>query len=185
MSLILSGTDGLSDVDGTAATPAIRGTDANTGIFFPAADTIAFSEGGVESMRIASGAISGTVIATQANQEAGSSTSVLVTPGRQQFHPSAAKVWVRGNMSAGIGTSYNVSSLTDIGVGQVVVNFTVPFSAVTYALSATASSNTDIWGQQYPTAGVAAVGSCGLGFVAGSRSLTDQLIFYAIFFGDQ
>ena len=54
MSLILSGTDGLSDVDGSAATPAIRGTDANTGIFFPAADTIAFSEGGVESMRISS-----------------------------------------------------------------------------------------------------------------------------------
>jgi len=52
MSLILSGTDGLSDVDGTAATPAIRGTDANTGIFFPAADTIAFSEGGVEAMRL-------------------------------------------------------------------------------------------------------------------------------------
>ena len=51
MSLILSGTDGLSDVDGSAATPAIRGTDANTGIFFPAADTIAFSEGGVEIAR--------------------------------------------------------------------------------------------------------------------------------------
>jgi len=54
MSLILSGTDGLSDIDGTAATPAIRGTDANTGIFFPAADTIAFSEGGAEAMRITS-----------------------------------------------------------------------------------------------------------------------------------
>jgi len=52
MSLILSGSDGLSDVDGSAATPALRGTDANTGIFFPAADTIAFSEGGVEAMRI-------------------------------------------------------------------------------------------------------------------------------------
>jgi hypothetical protein len=52
MSLILDGSNGLSDVDGTAATPAIRGTDANTGIFFPAADTIAFSEGGTESMRI-------------------------------------------------------------------------------------------------------------------------------------
>ena len=51
MSLILSGTDGLSDVDGTAATPAIRGTDANTGIFFPAADTIAFAEGGAECAR--------------------------------------------------------------------------------------------------------------------------------------
>jgi hypothetical protein len=52
MSLILDGTNGLSDIDGSAATPAIRGTDANTGIFFPAADTIAFSEGGVEAARI-------------------------------------------------------------------------------------------------------------------------------------
>ena len=51
MTLILSGTDGLSDVDGSAATPAIRGTDANTGIFFPAADTIAFAEGGSEIAR--------------------------------------------------------------------------------------------------------------------------------------
>jgi hypothetical protein len=52
MSLILDGTNGLSDVDGSAATPAIRGTDTNTGIFFPAADTIAFAEGGTEAMRI-------------------------------------------------------------------------------------------------------------------------------------
>jgi hypothetical protein len=52
MTLVLNGTNGLSDVDGSAATPAIRGTDANTGIFFPAADTIAFSEGGAEVMRL-------------------------------------------------------------------------------------------------------------------------------------
>jgi hypothetical protein len=52
MSLVLDGTNGLSDIDGSAATPAIRGTDANTGIFFPAADTIAFAEGGAEVMRI-------------------------------------------------------------------------------------------------------------------------------------
>jgi hypothetical protein len=51
MTLILSGSDGLSDVDGTAAAPAIRGTDTNTGIFFPAADTIAFAEGGAEVAR--------------------------------------------------------------------------------------------------------------------------------------
>jgi len=51
MSLILDGTNGLSDVDGTAAAPAIRGTDTNTGIFFPAADTIAFAEGGAEAAR--------------------------------------------------------------------------------------------------------------------------------------
>lgn len=51
MTLLLSGTNGVSDVDGTAATPAIRGSDTNTGIFFPSADTIAFAEGGVESAR--------------------------------------------------------------------------------------------------------------------------------------
>ena len=38
---------------GTVSLPAITTTgDTNTGIFFPAADTIAFTEGGVESMRI-------------------------------------------------------------------------------------------------------------------------------------
>jgi hypothetical protein len=38
---------------GTAGAPAITTTgDTNTGIFFPAADTIAFSEGGVEAMRL-------------------------------------------------------------------------------------------------------------------------------------
>ena len=38
---------------GTAAAPAIVPTgDSNTGVFFPAADTIAFAEGGAEAMRI-------------------------------------------------------------------------------------------------------------------------------------
>ena len=54
MPLILDGTNGISDVrsttDGSAATPAIRGTDTNTGIFF-GTDIIGFSEGGVEAAR--------------------------------------------------------------------------------------------------------------------------------------
>jgi hypothetical protein len=42
-------------VIGTAALPSIsQVSDPNTGIFFPAADTIAFAEGGVEAMRILS-----------------------------------------------------------------------------------------------------------------------------------
>ena len=42
---------------GSAAAPSITTTgDTNTGIFFPAADTIGFTEGGVESMRIDSSA---------------------------------------------------------------------------------------------------------------------------------
>jgi hypothetical protein len=42
-----------SHAAGSAAAPTITATgDTNTGIFFPAADTIAFSEGGAEAMRI-------------------------------------------------------------------------------------------------------------------------------------
>jgi hypothetical protein len=38
---------------GSAAAPVITTTgDTNTGMFFPAADTIAFTEGGTEAMRI-------------------------------------------------------------------------------------------------------------------------------------
>lgn len=51
MPLILNGTTGISGVDGSAGTPSYQGTDTNTGIFYPAADTIAFAEGGVEVAR--------------------------------------------------------------------------------------------------------------------------------------
>jgi hypothetical protein len=52
MTITINGTTGIAGVDGSAGTPAVQGTDTNTGIFFPAADTIAFGEGGAEVMRI-------------------------------------------------------------------------------------------------------------------------------------
>ena len=52
MTLVLNGTTGVSAVDGSASTPAFQGNDTNTGMFFPAADTIAFSTAGTEDMRI-------------------------------------------------------------------------------------------------------------------------------------
>lgn len=55
MPVIINGSTGISGNDGTASTPTIQGTDSNTGVFFPAADTIAFAEGGVERVRIISG----------------------------------------------------------------------------------------------------------------------------------
>ena len=49
----LTSTTLITTGTGTAAAPAIVPTgDTNTGIFFPAADTIAFSEGGAEAIRI-------------------------------------------------------------------------------------------------------------------------------------
>ncbi len=40
MTITISGTTGLAGVDGSAGTPAIQGADTNTGVFFPAADTV-------------------------------------------------------------------------------------------------------------------------------------------------
>jgi hypothetical protein len=49
----ISVSDVASFADGTVSLPSITNIgDTNTGIYFPAADTIAFTEGGAESMRI-------------------------------------------------------------------------------------------------------------------------------------
>ena len=59
MSLELSGTTGVKGVAGSVAAPSIVGDDTNTGISFPAADTIKFSTGGVERFAITNSGISG------------------------------------------------------------------------------------------------------------------------------
>ena len=59
MALNINGTTGISGVDGSVSAPALTGTDSNTGITFPAADTIKFSTGGVERMSITNSGISG------------------------------------------------------------------------------------------------------------------------------
>ena len=52
MPITISGSTGIAGVDGSASTPAVQGTDTNTGIVFPAADTVAVATGGTERMRI-------------------------------------------------------------------------------------------------------------------------------------
>jgi len=52
MPVTINGTTGVIGPDGSASTPSYQGSDSNTGMFFPAADTIAFSTAGTEDMRI-------------------------------------------------------------------------------------------------------------------------------------
>lgn len=52
MPITISGSTGIAGVDGSASTPAVQGTDTNTGEFFPAADTIAWATNGTERMRV-------------------------------------------------------------------------------------------------------------------------------------
>jgi hypothetical protein len=74
-------------------------------------------------------AISALGAATQSEQEAGSSTTVGVTPGRQQYHPSAAKWWCSANDSGTIGASYNTTSVTDGGTGDITFTIATDFSS--------------------------------------------------------
>lgn len=105
-----------------AASPTFTGTPLST---TAAADT--------NTTQIATTAFVLGQSATQAQQETGSSTTVYVSPGRQQYHASACKAWVRvtGTGTVTIVASYNVTSVTDNGVGDYSPQFTVAFSAST------------------------------------------------------
>jgi len=129
MSLILSGTDGLSDIDGSAATPAIRGADANTGIFFPAADTIAFAEGGVESMRVDSSGNVGIGTTTPSNR-----VSIVTASGSDGIVSvkspltDTAGVVIDGGTSSNKGSvlkfSKNASVLWQMGTDSAIIGAT-------------------------------------------------------------
>lgn len=127
MTLILHGTDGLSDVDGSAATPAIRGTDANTGIYFPGADRIGFAEGGTQC------------------GEFDASGNFLMNSGYGSVAVAyGCRAWVNfnGTGTVAIRASGNVTSITDNGTGNYTVNFTTAMPDANYAFVASVERDT-------------------------------------------
>lgn len=90
--------------------------------------------------------------ATQDEMEAESLTTVPVTPGRARFAPSAVKLWCQiaadGTLSS---PDYNVSSVTDTGVGDRTINFTNAFSSTVYAATGCVMDGTDRRTIQYGT----------------------------------
>jgi len=122
MTITINGTTGIAGVDGSAGTPAIQGADTNTGMFFPAADTIAFAEGGVEVMRLDSSAN------LQFNSGYGSVATAY-----------GCRAWVNfnGTGTVAIRASGNVTSITDNGTGAYTVNFSTVMVDANYCINAT------------------------------------------------
>jgi hypothetical protein len=110
---------------GTAALPAIATTgDTNTGIFFSAADTIDFTEGGVATGQFDS---SGNF---KFNSGYGSAAVAY-----------GCRAWVNfnGTGTVAIRGSGNVTSITDNGTGDYTVNFTTAIVDANYSAVYTVS----------------------------------------------
>lgn len=81
----------------------------------------------------------GTVTVTAASSSdmtTGTSTTTAVIPNVMKNHKGVAKLWCRWVVTAGVPTiteSYNVSSLTDTGTGDVLVNFSITMTSANYA----------------------------------------------------
>lgn len=77
-----------------------------------------------------------TAAAAQSDQETGTSTTTYVSPGRQQFHQSAVKLWAYVDRSAGTPSlsspSYNITSVTDGAAAQTTVTIATDFSTAVY-----------------------------------------------------
>jgi len=130
MTITINGTTGIAGVDGSAATPAVQGADTNTGIFFSAADTIDFTEGGVATGQFDS---SGNF---KFNSGYGSAAVAY-----------GCRAWVNFNgttNTAGFCTirgSGNVTSVADNGTGDYTVNFTTAMPDANYCVQCTGESS--------------------------------------------
>jgi hypothetical protein len=131
-------------------------------------------------------------IAIQSEMETGSDTTLAVTPGRQHFHPSASKAWVRFNNAGTVAASYNTASVTDTGTGDWTVNIATDFSSVNYAGVAFGGRNSTPLALNYacegaPTAGTFRIAAFSTvdGTTAVDPSGAGGDHIFAVFFGDQ
>ena len=126
MSITINGSTGISGVDGSSTTPAFQGTDTNTGIFFSAADTIDFTEGGTAVGQFDS----------SANFKFNSGYGSVATA-------YGCRAWVNfnGTGTVAIRASGNVSSITDRNTGRYTVNLITAMPDTNYSAVVSCSTN--------------------------------------------
>jgi len=129
--------------------------------------------------------------ATQAEQEAGSSTTVFTSPGRQHFHPSAAKFWASVTANGiTLNESYNVTSHTDTGTGDLTITIATDFSTATWVLAMAVNgdifTNASNASSSFPRQGTKAAGSIQTQCRAGDDTARDPSTEWGLVgFGDQ
>lgn len=76
---------------------------------------------------------------TKSDQETATSTTTYVSPGRQQYHPSAAKCWLLSTNAPAITVSYNITSVTNNGAGSHTYTIATDFSSANWVPIVTAN----------------------------------------------
>lgn len=133
-------------------------------------------------------------VASQADMEAASSITKFVSPGRQTFHPATSKCWANiVGAGTSISASYNITSITDTGTGDVAITIATDFSSANWccvvggertAVTATATFARDISIKN----GTMAAGTISLQCwdkTATTNVLKDPNFYHMVGFGDQ
>ena len=133
-----------------------------------------------------------TAIATQENQETGTSLTAVVTSGRQHYHDSAAKAWVNAGFNGTTNDGFGVSSVTDVGLGDITITFSTVFSNLA-SMALFGHYRRDLTGGAPITDLLVTWQSTGMSAGAAEAKLqaihngaqSDAVNFYAVAFGDQ
>jgi Protein of unknown function (DUF2793) len=123
--------------------------------------------------------------ASVAQLEAGTDTLRAVTPGRQHRHPSAAKAWcyVTGGATPAIQQSYNITSITDLGVGQLRLTIADDFASANWVGVVTTGS--PVGNMRNPSESAKTAGLVEFANLNHIPSLADPSAWNFIAFGDQ
>lgn len=127
------------------------------------------------------------LFAVAAEMEAGTELLVAVPPGLQHRHPGHPKFWGYATVSGGVPTlrtSFNVTSISDTGTGQLTVTIATDFSGVNWAPFGHAGTDggSGLRGTQVSTQ---AAGSCRLDCVNTTPNFQDPESWSFFGLGDQ
>jgi hypothetical protein len=143
----------------------------------PLAGGLSISGGALTSSQTA------TNVASQSDQETATSTTTFVSPGRQQYHPSAAKAWALVAANGSTLASYGVSATSNTGTGTYRITFSTAFSSTNYVAVGMGDTNVIVYAtskavgtMDYSVVQISGGGGTGTG--------TNQ-IHQVLFFGDQ
>lgn len=131
-------------------------------------------------------------VATQVDQEAATSTTTVVTPGRQHSHPSAAKAWAFFSISGTTVTvlrSYGLAAVNPVtrsSAGVYLVNFATAFSTTgAFFGMANGGNVSGVGNLVYAVAPVSTTQAQIVSALPSTQAITEAASVYVAFFGDQ